>query len=199
MSAESNPTSAALVVTVIHGRQRHSLTLPSTLGELTKLIETATSIPQEEQMLIIAGRKLQGDANTPLSSVGVASGMKVLVMHNRQSNKPKEQFVEVHSQMKQLRGQEELLPDILSALATARKTVDELVWVDATEMEKSQVRTYLSRIEEKCMRTLEVLDSISGPSGKWKDERKRMVREVQKALDSCDALGKELKRKSMGM
>lgn len=196
MSEEGKPDSKPAKITVLHGGKKHCLDLPSTLGQLGELVATATGIPSDEQNLIIAGRKLQGDAGTDLATLGLAAGKKIMVMPNRRHYESKNSAAEVEPLMQQLREQEDLLPNILSSLSAVRQAVEDLAREDATEVEKTTIRTDILRIAESCMRSLEVLDSMSGPNGDWREKRKRTVVELQKVLESCDTLGKELKGKS---
>lgn len=85
LSPESAGAAHAPYVTVIHGRKRHDVALGKTSRDLMGEIAKATSIPAEDQILIIGGKKLTAQDDLDLASLGVKKGKKVLVMSNRRA------------------------------------------------------------------------------------------------------------------
>lgn len=196
MVDEGEPNPSEATITLVHGRQRLQVPLPQTLGALKTVVEEETHIPSSEQMLITAGRKLYGEESSPLLGMGIKGGKKVLVMRNcSASGDDVAQEAEASLNSTHVREQKAALGHVEASLAKLRQAVEGLSPAQVSDEEKRKLRMDVLRAQEQCMRILEVLDSLSGPTGDWKNERKSTVRNVQKVLGECDVLAAVIQRK----
>eukprot|EP00177_Eucheuma_denticulatum_P005020 GFKZ01009145.1.p1 GENE.GFKZ01009145.1~~GFKZ01009145.1.p1 ORF type:complete len:282 (+),score=19.09 GFKZ01009145.1:267-1112(+) len=193
--------STPATITLLHGRTSHTLPIPNTLHQLQSDIEGLTKVPVSSQRLLLSGRKLSAPADTPLSTLGVSGGKKIMLLGQPSpSSKPAPSEAVVQPQTIPTSGNLEKVHACqkkVTLMEIRLQKVEKQVNGDGALKDRSRLKHETLVLSEEFMKVLLTLDSIveeaeqGGVSG-WKTERKALVRRVQADLERCDALGKEV-------
>ncbi|KAK4473824.1 hypothetical protein MN116_003157 [Schistosoma mekongi] len=175
-------------INVIFGGQKYLVPLPScndaTLQDLMKSIEAVIHIPFDKQRIIHKGRSLT-DPDALISSFGLISGSRVMVLGSVDKLNPDEaeKLVKAKDVSEAVDLQLNDLSSKLHILSQGDSSCSEV-----TVHVKSTVD-----IMERCMRTLELLDSVRLPYNCESERtcRKKLVDTLQEFLVQADKLRAE--------
>ncbi|CAH8478041.1 unnamed protein product [Heterobilharzia americana] len=182
-------TDQSCSIQVVFGGHKYVVPLPSscdaTLQDLTKSIESVVHIPFHKQRLIYKGRSL-ADPDALISSCGLTPGSRVMVLGSVEKLDPDEA-----EKITKAKSASDSISLELENLSRKLHNINDSNNSEITMHVKSTID-----IMERCMRTLELLDSMRLPYDCENERtcRKQLVDTIQEFLVQADKLrGKFLK------
>ncbi|CAH8833068.1 unnamed protein product [Trichobilharzia szidati] len=173
----------ACCIHVVFGGQKYSVPLPTstdaTLQHLMKAIESVIHVPFYKQRLIFKGRSLT-DCDALISACGLTAGSKVMVLGSVETLDPNEA-----EKLSKAKSTSESISLELENLSEKLRNINDSNGSEVTVNVKCTVD-----IMERCMRTLELLDSVRLPYDCENERtcRKQLVDTIQEFLVQADKL-----------
>ncbi|CAH1797550.1 unnamed protein product [Owenia fusiformis] len=184
---------------LIHGQKKHEVTvsLPEgeaegdlTVEQLSREVERTTQVPMANQKLIFKGKSLT-DVHAKLCDVGLKPNSKVMLIGKREDLDENISLRTLGAIELDIEKEEKQINDIIRDLDGVEKGyTDKAVTAFALEKLSKQ----LAKSTERFVKLLENLDAIivGETNSQVRYNKKVLVLKIQKSLDKCDSLMKQV-------
>ncbi|KAI0561024.1 Molecular chaperone regulator BAG [Gracilaria domingensis] len=185
-------------LTLMFNRKTYKVPIRKTVEDLQTDIERLTSIPPEEQTVLIKGKKfVLASTNADLADIGVTGRCKAMLIHSAPSGSPS---ISISPALRSVRSCSGKVAKLSKDLSEVRQSMNKHLqgFLDASMTKEAleRDRKGLRVIEEECMRVLEQLDSLGTGDGRdaesVRTERRSAVAQVQSILRDIDSVSEDI-------